>query len=287
MTTLHDDNTGEDYQLPPTTALEVLQQAGDMIEVSYWIRGKEITSSKWDDWQSYGATFDDQVINPAAKVKSKKFKALLAKGKATKGIKVLFGSTKNPTAITQMCSIGALGMARLTDLDEDIRPYLTYDIVSRYDFATRVAGEALEDTIRTQLPGFYGSEDSPWENTVTIITAWNDDSGRTREEVVEVFRKAETHPLLKATELWSLNFNGDIFQGFVFTSEAQALESARAVWKYDRSALPDDKFYQNLRCLLHNSDTEDAGDYIFYEDSPTMAVVTAFKVMSQEAPVSA
>ena len=287
MTTLHDNSTGKSYELPPTTALEILRQAGDMIEVSYWIKSKEIDSVGWENWLGYGATFDDQVINPAAKVKSKKFKALLATGKAIKGIKVFFGAQITPTAITQMCSIGALGMARLTDLDEDTRPYLTYEVVSSYDFATRVAGEALADTIRTQLPGFYGQETDIWENTVPIITSWNDDWGRTRKEVVEVFRKAEKHPLLQATELWSLSFDDGLYLSFVFASEAQALESARAVWGYDRGELPDDPCYQRLRCLLHRIETDNNHTYYDYDDSATMADVTATKVMSQEAPVPA
>lgn len=177
----------EAVEIPETmTALEVLRQAGDFVESSYWIKSNE-----------FGPWLEQSPIQ----LENGKTKGLKIKGDARKPHDPAFGY------VTQACSIGAICLSRLTAVPDDDRVLISYDALHDVDLASTLACEALATVIIRELPGMYRDDPDLNDSIVPVITSWNDDSGRDRQEVVDFFRLAEQEPCLKFTELWRIQYH--------------------------------------------------------------------------------
>lgn len=193
------------------TALEVLRQAGDLLEVSFFIKGDEYTN-----FLSNGDYLTD--LSPVTVPKKWAGKWTGKK----KGI--LVNNNGHDEYLTSMCSIGALAMSRLTavaDGETEAIPRIGFDRFIDNDLATTLAGQALVNTIIRELPGEYDGNisDIPvCEFPYGIITSWNDDSQRTVAEVVDFFRKAEKDPCLKYSEVWRIQAKSPAVDGYTTMS---------------------------------------------------------------------
>ena len=203
-------------------ALEVLRQAGDLLEISYWISGHEFCNYQ----------IEDKLEILPVYTKSSKLAKWSGKKKGIKRLRRKTESMDSPEYyITQMCSIGALSMSRLTDFpgaEANGVPEIQYSYWWNADLATTLAGHALINVISKHLASYYLPseieavclDDAPLD----VITSWNDDDARTREEVVAFFREAEAEVCLTYTELWRVQYDdySSVCQWFAFGSEQEA-----------------------------------------------------------------
>lgn len=226
--------------LPDTmTALEVLRQAGDWLEISYWMKGNEFSFH------------NEVIVQDAGESKGLKVHGLNSKARGVP-----------PVYITQMCSVGAIAMSRCTAMPEDERIAMNVDYLFESDLFTTAACYALADTILSVLPDAgYRDGDNVSTAPIDTITGWNDDEERTRDEVVAVFRLAEKHPLLApgVDAVWWLNddTNEETIKRWAFPSEQRAYAFLSEVERAEEGKL--DRWSQQLKWRMahgHQFSTE-------------------------------
>lgn len=216
-------------------AREILRQAGDYIESSFWIQDDQIDNNKfmWESVTTAGTYNWEPSLSdhPVVAVKAGDVEDVEDSGfESAAGAKVY-------SAVTGVCSIGALALANAAFRDDYYRPY---EELCRHNFDTRLAGEVLAQVIQDTESGEHlsyvqmsnGSSrkvaNNSWHNLhntqpdhASIIAEWND-GPITREDCVALFRVALEHPLLDATEIWT--FDGA--PRLIFGSKLEAAEFA-------------------------------------------------------------
>lgn len=196
--------------------LAIMTEALDTIKATFWIKGDEFTFASgdydmnggytWGNWETVNkailAELDDEVwddhsdrVNPEV-------------GKAK---------------VVGVCSIGALALANVTLYDE---PLTTWDNISGRDAHSWMAGAALAQTILEETTKEHFCRLDNHNEAGSIIAAWNDADGRTREEVIEMFTKALAHPLATADTAFKLQYQmpGNTYPygiGIYFASEQE------------------------------------------------------------------
>lgn len=157
---------------PQHNAKAILQEALDTIKATYWITGTEFTLIPISDWEAANKSIDATLDLETSNWGTNFYEVDTAKAK-----------------VSGVCSIGALALANCTLYNE---PLQSWDIMSSWDLETWKAGAALAMAILTEFPRRYADESDPG----AVIASWNDDPGRTREEIVASFEKALDNPLL-------------------------------------------------------------------------------------------
>lgn len=159
------------------TAKDVLIEACDKIEATYWVQGAEF---KRADENTYAA---DQL-----KISGQKF------------IPIVMAGGYN-TLVTGVCSVGAISLAVATRTKT---PLTSFEDLARRDPATYKAGEALADVLRAQSKWKIEASDT----ALDTIANWNDDENRTRAQVVKAFKKALESPKLTAKNIYTITYGG-------------------------------------------------------------------------------
>ena len=163
-----------------TPTQEVLAQALDIIEATYWVRNHEVL------WLTSAAVVDDQILDKAFRLQVRVDHASSAQGP----LRNFTPHGDDVTAgVVGVCSIGAMALARCQVNDA---PWTGFMDIYMMDPAVRVATYALAATIARK-------EDEPrGDGLVETITTWNDDGDTKREDVVRVFSAAIAHPICLA-----------------------------------------------------------------------------------------
>lgn len=179
-------------ELPRAKAL--MQEALDTIQATYWIQNKEFTFAE--------GTRVDMIADPASGEwvpstydwsdweKCNKF--ILAEIDDDYELERPYANNSQ-AKVTGVCSIGALTLAEVTLYD---MPLLPFESRSEWDLGLYLAGAALAMAI-------WNNDHKLYERAgdhAGCIANWNDASGRTRGEVVDMFTKALESPLLTMEE---------------------------------------------------------------------------------------
>lgn len=172
------------------TARDVLTQAAETIDASFWVKRTELSFSP--RLPSGGGWWDNKIIRVKA--------AALTSPRYTMGGEV---------AIKGVCSVGAISLARALKGETEIE---SFGPLSERDLPTYLAAAALawamsDDKIFTSQEAVYAyplnvllSNPSPSGIIITV----NDNPMTTKEIVSAAFHRALEHPVLDATEVWVL-----------------------------------------------------------------------------------
>lgn len=184
---------------PIRSTVAILQESLDTIMATYWIKGD-------------GFTFEPWALADGPKIIKAQMSDKWSGGYVT--------GPEHQVKITGVCSIGALALATYTLYDE---PLDSFTRVSERDPMTWAAAAAL---VACMTPDWYRSI----SDIASAIAEWNDNELRTREEVIDLFKRAIEHPLATADTIygieikWSDNMTACQLAGFNFASEAEANE---------------------------------------------------------------
>lgn len=160
------------------TAREVLTQALDYLEQSFWIKRQDFSvppSTAWD-------TVEKFIKVPASSDYYTNAKADAA------------GFHK----LTGVCSVGAMAVARSVLRNTGLQSFGTFSMLGReMQWAAMVLAQAI---YAGRPPRTQHLMEMQCCNYGRFIATWNDDYNTTREEVLATFAAALEHPLLDATE---------------------------------------------------------------------------------------
>lgn len=146
----------------PDSARVILTEAYDTLAASFWIKS--------DETRSLSSYYDSPLDLPTD----------------VKAIAVKAGDGKYK-AVTGMCAVGALAMARAMMDDEPVQEWGNLVAVDR---SARIAAEALAWAILQEER--YTGEIDPTTKVTSVITYWNDQPERDKDEVLATWNKAIT-----------------------------------------------------------------------------------------------
>lgn len=191
----------ESVLLPEPTAKQLLAEALDTIEASYWIRAALFAASAPDKVGEAKHKLVDVTYNSDISTRH------MVDGK---------------TAITGVCSLGAMALAECL---LGARPLTGWESIRDRSLEARKAEMLLVNAIAELFPGHWGYGTEPNE----IIINFNDHSSRERDDVIAVFRHAMESPLHKASTWWCVlvvddgpNVVCDPALAFASSADAQA-----------------------------------------------------------------
>lgn len=236
------------------SAKAILTEALDTIKATFWVAGKEFALAQAEaEWNETTKDYDYD-WKPWEEI-SKAFVIDVGDDGPFESYKqVNDGKVK----ITGVCSIGALALANVTLYDE---PISHWEDICGYDPHTFLAGavlanEIVKDGLARPVEGEEGHDPfNPHINwrenrneNGSIIAAWNDYPGRTREQVIEMFDRALASPLLTAEQIYGIVYSGSLMhssqtyhvQGVYFPSQQEAEDfwtSSNELTRYLRSWL--------------------------------------------------
>jgi hypothetical protein len=173
--------------MPDTTTVHdakaIVAEALDTIRATFWVQGDEFHFA-WGQYNTItgGYDFEDWDAVEKAILVDAREGAMLTDGVINKDAK--------KAKVTGVCSIGALALANVTLYDE---PLQAWDSIVDRDLETWKAGAAVAMAIHTEFPDWYSGE-----SIGSSIASWNDDTERTREEIIAAFERALESPLLAA-----------------------------------------------------------------------------------------
>lgn len=230
------------------SAHAILAEARETIEITYWVQSKEYQFANWEDVVNlpkhkevslhveFDPDHDEYEDEDVIKTSDK-------------------GERK--AAITGVCSLGAIALATYTLYDV---PLQEYSNMQQRDPATAMANALLNDAICHMEPYYMSGYGTDGE----IVATWNDESGRTREEVLELFDKALANPIAKKDEAWHPSYayySGYRMVPLLFATEQEAADFGQLVLaetaKYDNDPeayRAPDGVMAYLVCNIHSSD---------------------------------
>lgn len=209
------------------SAHAILAEARETIEITYWVQSKEYEFANWEDVVNlpkhkevtlhvhfdpdHDEYEDDDVIKTSDKGERK-------------------------AAITGVCSLGAIALATYTLYDV---PLAEYSNMQDRDPYTALANALLNDAICRMEPDYLNGYGLGGE----IVATWNDETGRTREEVLALFDKALDNPIAKKDEAWHIGFS--YYGGYkevplLFVTEQEAKDYATLVMAETQKYIQDE-----------------------------------------------
>jgi hypothetical protein len=194
-------------------ARDILNDARELFESSYWTSGTEVNWVESEFSSEADARLRGQELIDDGNLE----KFFVIETPQTPGQYGIFSS---------LCAVGGIGViasmkAKEAGLQEHI---LAFGSMFERDWSTRVATAALAETIRAHKVGNPDINEYDYgRDSQDIIINYNDNLA-TKEDVIERFREAASHPLLEATSLWTVSneFGGRSYQLFASKEAAQA-----------------------------------------------------------------
>ena len=197
------------------TAADILTEAADIFERSFWTIGTQI---RIENDRTYDSEADLLACVPND---LKHFVAKMPHGG--------FG------AVTGLCSIGAIGLVRSMKAEaEDLQ--VGFSDLFTIDWPTRLAAEAVAAAMRETVYAINDSDLDSWlgESAPDAIVKANDGL-LDKQQVIDAFRAAAKSPVLTADSLWSVWIPGVLNASrSTALTEDQARSLADALNREDR-----------------------------------------------------
>lgn len=202
-------------------ARDILNDAREMFERSFWTSGTEVAWNRTDFASKEDA--EEWANEQVDEGELEKF--IVMETPSSPGYYGVFSS---------LCAVGGIGViASMRKQEVGLQEHTeAFGTMFDTDWSTRVATVALGETIRTfkvfsledASDGAHQNECDTQRQVQDVIISYNDNLA-TKDDVIERFREAASHPILDATELWAvMNSTSGTTTNQQFASKEAALE---------------------------------------------------------------